>query len=438
MAAQVTRRRTRMDSVPALPYRNPRSEHGGDMGALNGIRIIDFARILAGPWATQLLADLGAEVIKIERPGQGDDTRSWGPPFLATPEGEPLSDAAYFCCTNRNKKSVAIDITDARGQELVKALTATADVVVENFKVGGLKKYGLDYAGLKAVKPDLIYCSITGFGQDGPRAEEAGYDLLMQGMGGLMSVTGKPDSEAGGGPVKVGVALVDVITGLYASNAILAALRHRDATGEGQYIDLALLDSLVAALANQSHGYLVSGKIPPRLGNAHPSIAPYEAFATADGHMILAVGNDDQFRRFAAAAGHPEWGSDPKYRTNKARVQHRGELIPMLGSLFRSKPSRYWIDLLSAQGIPCGPINTLDAVFADPQVKHREVARTLPHAAAGTVPTIANPIRLSATPAEYRMGPPVLGEHTSAVLRALLKLDDTSLAALSDAGAIQK
>jgi crotonobetainyl-CoA:carnitine CoA-transferase CaiB-like acyl-CoA transferase len=407
------------------------------MGALDGIRVIDFARILAGPWATQLLADLGAEVLKIERPGQGDDTRNWGPPFLGAQDGAPLSDAAYFCCTNRNKKSVAIDITTRRGQELVRKLVAQADVVVENFKVGGLAKYELDYTSLKTVKPDLIYCSITGFGQDGPRASEAGYDLLIQGMGGLMSITGTPDELPGGGPVKVGVALVDVITGLYASNAILAALRHRDACGQGQYIDLALLDTLIAALANQSHGYLVSGKVPPRLGNAHPSIAPYESFPTADGNLILAIGNDAQFQRFCAVAGIAECAQDPKFATNKARVQNRGELIALLSGIFRKKSSEAWISELSAERIPCGPINDLDAVFRDAQVKHRRVARRLPHSAAGEVPIVANPIRFSETPPEYRLGPPVLGEHTGEVLKTLISLDDEEISELARKKIIQ-
>ncbi|MEY4880292.1 MAG: hypothetical protein RJB62_1761, partial [Pseudomonadota bacterium] len=335
------------------------------MGALDGIRVIDFSRILAGPWATQMLADLGAEIIKIERPGSGDDTRSWGPPFLKTSQGETLSDAAYFGCTNRNKKSVAIDIATAEGQELVRRLVLEADVVVENFKVGGLAQYGLDYGRLKTLKPNLIYCSITGFGQEGPRAEEAGYDLLIQGMGGLMSVTGHPDGVQGGGPVKAGVALVDVITGLYASTAILAALRHRDASGEGQHIDLALLDCVIAALANQSHGYLTSGDVPPRMGNAHPSIVPYESFATSDGHLVLAVGNDSQFRKLCETMGAPRLANDSKFMTNKARVRHRDELIPQLSGMFREKTTREWVSLLSAKGVPCGPINTLDAVFDD-------------------------------------------------------------------------
>jgi crotonobetainyl-CoA:carnitine CoA-transferase CaiB-like acyl-CoA transferase len=400
------------------------------MGALDRIRVIDFSRILAGPWATQLLADFGAEIIKIERPGKGDDTRSWGPPFLETPDGLPLSDAAYFCCTNRNKKSVAIDITAPSGQEIVKKLVLQADVVVENFKLGGLAKYGLDYESLKSIKPDLIYCSITGFGQDGPRAKEAGYDLLIQGMGGLMSVTGKPDDVPGGGPVKVGVALVDVITGLYASNAILAALRHRNTSGVGQHIDLALLDSLIAALANQSQGYLVSGSVPPRLGNAHPSIAPYEVFLTSDGYLILAIGNDSQFRRLCTHFDIAHCADDPKFTTNKARVQNRSELKLLLQEIFSKKSAETWIAELSAQGIPCGPINNLDAVFTDAQVKHRDVARHLPHVTAGSVPTIANPIRFSETPTEYRLGPPVLGEHTREILSELASLDEEKIVKL--------
>ncbi len=401
------------------------------MGVLNGIRIIDFARILAGPWATQLLADLGAEVIKIERPGTGDDTRSWGPPFLKGEDGEQLSDAAYFACTNRNKKSVVLDINTSEGSEVARRLIEKSDIVIENFKVGGLAKYGLDYPSLKAIKPDLIYCSITGFGQDGPRAHEAGYDLLMQGMGGLMSVTGKPDSEPGGGPVKVGVALVDVITGLYASNAILAALRHRDATGEGQQIDLALLDCIIAALANQSHGYLQSGIVPPRLGNAHPSIAPYESFPTSDGHIMLAIGNDGQFQRFCKLAGIADVSADPRFVDNKSRVANRGILVPLMGEIIKLKTSMEWIDLLSANAVPCGPINTIDTVFEDPQVKHRQIALRLLHQGAGTVASVANPIHLSQTPVEYRMGPPILGEHTDEILKSVLGLSDSEIAALS-------
>jgi crotonobetainyl-CoA:carnitine CoA-transferase CaiB-like acyl-CoA transferase len=408
------------------------------MGALDGIRIVDFSRVLAGPWATQLLADLGADVIKVERPGHGDDTRGWGPPFLRTPDGSPTDHAAYFCCTNRNKRSVAIDFATPDGRQLIRDLVSRSDVFIENLKVGTLARYGLDYESLKSVKRDLIYCSITGFGQDGPRASEAGYDLLIQGMGGLMSVTGLPDGTPGGGPLKVGVALVDVITGLYASSAILAALRHRDRSGEGQRIDLALLDCLIAALANQSHGYLVSGKVPPRLGNAHPSIVPYESFPTADGHVLLAVGNDDQFRRFCAVAGLQAFAHDPKFETNAARVTNRAELVSAIAEALRRETSRAWVDKLAAVGVPCGPINALDAVFEDPQVCHRQIARTLPHAAVGCVASVANPIRTTAAGPEERMGPPVLAEHTASVLKSVLGLKDEEIADLISRNVVQQ
>jgi crotonobetainyl-CoA:carnitine CoA-transferase CaiB-like acyl-CoA transferase len=407
------------------------------MGALDGIRIIDFSRVLAGPWATQLLADLGADVIKVERPGQGDDTRSWGPPFLQTPDGKTTRHAAYFCCTNRNKKSIAVDFAAPEGQRLIRDLVSRSDVFIENLKVGTLERYGLDYASLKSSKRDLIYCSITGFGQDGPRAAEAGYDLLIQGMGGLMSVTGLPDESPGGGPLKVGVALVDVITGLYASSAILAALRHRDRTGEGQRIDIALLDCLIAALANQSHGYLVSGRVPKRLGNAHPSIVPYESFPTADGHVMLAVGNDDQFRRFCAASGLNALADDPRFATNTARVKNRSQLVSAITGAFRQAPSETWISRLASVGVPCGPINTLDAVFEDPQVRHRQIARTVPHVVAGRVASVANPIRMTATGPEDRMGPPVLAEHTESVLKSVLGLGDEAIAELVSKNIVQ-
>jgi crotonobetainyl-CoA:carnitine CoA-transferase CaiB-like acyl-CoA transferase len=407
------------------------------MGALDGIRVIDFSRILAGPWATQTLADLGAEIIKIEHPEGGDDTRKWGPPFLKAQDGTALSDAAYFAAANRNKKSVAIDIATAEGQDLARRLVREADVVVENFKVRGLAKYDLDYESLKGERPGLVYCSITGFGQDGPRAGEAGYDLLIQGMGGLMSVTGNPDGGAGGGPLKVGVALVDVITGLYAATAILAALRHRDATGKGQHIDLALLDTVIAAMANQSHAFLASGQTPPRLGNAHPSIVPYESFASSDGHFILAVGNDSQFRKLCTVIGLPELAEDARFSTNTARVSHRGELIPVLRALFRTRSTSDWVSLLTAEGVPCGPINTVAQVFEDPQVRHRGVARKVPHADAGDIASVANPIRMSESPVSYRLGPPVLGEHTAMVLKESLHLDDAALDRLKLQGVIR-
>ncbi|WP_417226014.1 CaiB/BaiF CoA transferase family protein [Amphritea sp.] len=383
-------------------------------GALSHIKVLDLSRILAGPWAGQLLADFGAEVIKVERPSCGDDTRSWGPPFLKDEEGHS-ADAAYFHAANRGKQSIAIDITTAEGQALIKRLAAEVDVVIENYKVGGLKKYGLDYDSLKSVNPALVYCSITGFGQDGPYAERAGYDFMIQAMGGLMSVTG----EADGQPMKVGVALVDVMTGLYACNAIQAALLHRRETGVGQYIDMALLDVQVATLANQAMNYLAGGQPPARLGNAHPNIVPYEAFPTADGHIILAVGNDAQFAKFCALAGAPELATNPAFETNSLRVENRADLTPLVAELMTHESSDWWLEHLSAQGVPCGPINTLDKVFADPQVQYRKLRVDLPHAVVGSVPSVANPVKFSHTPIEYNNAPPMLGEHTDAVLTGL-------------------
>jgi crotonobetainyl-CoA:carnitine CoA-transferase CaiB-like acyl-CoA transferase len=385
--------------------------------SLHGIKVLDLSRVLAGPWCGQLLADLGADVVKVERPGAGDDTRSWGPPWLQDASGEPTRDAAYYFCANRNKRSVTVDIATPDGRDLVRRLAMEADVVLENFKVGGLEQYGLDYASLKALKPGLVYCSITGFGQTGPYAQRAGYDFLIQGMGGLMSVTGRADGEEGAGPQKVGVALTDILTGLYASVGVLAALAHRDRTGEGQHIDLALLDVQVACLANQTANYLIGGKAPRRMGNAHPNIVPYQDFPTADGDMILAVGNDGQFARLCEVAGKPGWAADPRFATNPARVRHRAELIPLLRQATVMRTTREWIAALEPAGVPCGPINGLAEVFDDPQVIARGLRIDLPHAVAGTVPGVANPIRLSASPVAYDRGPPVLGEHTAEVLR---------------------
>ncbi len=397
-------------------------------GALKGIKVLDLSRVLAGPWAGQMLADLGADVIKVERPGAGDDTRAWGPPWLKDAEGRDTRDAAYFFCANRNKRSVAIDIATPDGQALVRRLAAEADVLLENFKVGGLRQYGLDYESLKSVNPRLIYCSITGFGQDGPYAQRPGYDFLIQGMGGLMSVTGPAEVSRepgvageplpeGQGPQKVGVALVDIMTGLYASIGVLAALQHRHATGEGQHIDLALLDVQVAALANQTANHLIGGLVPKRMGNAHPNIVPYQDFPTADGDMIVAVGNDAQFARLAESAGHAEWAGDDRFATNAARVANRAVLIPLLRQATVMRTTREWIERLEAAGVPCGPINRLDEVFADPQVVARGLRVDLPHPVAGTVPGVANPIRLSASPVAYRTAPPLLGQHTDEVLR---------------------
>jgi len=409
------------------------------MGALSHIKVLDLSRVLAGPWASQLLGDLGAEVIKIEKPGAngkgGDDTRGWGPPWLADGAGRATTDAAYFLCTNRNKRSLTVDITLPAGQQIVRELAAQADVVLENFKVGGLKAYGLDYASLAALNPKLVYCSITGFGQDGPYAARAGYDFLIQGMGGLMSVTGRAEGEEGAGPQKVGVALTDILTGLYAGNAILAALLHREKSGQGQHIDLALLDVQVACLANQAMNYLVSGSAPRRMGNSHPNIVPYQDFPTADGDMILAIGNDGQFARFCDIAGHAEWSADPRFASNAARVRHRAELIPLLRRTTVMKTTADWIALLENAAVPCGPINDLAGVFADPQVRHRGLQIEMPHPAGGTAPQVGNPIRFSITPIDYRRAPPLLGQDTEAILRELGRSDD-EIAALRAAAAV--
>ena len=405
-------------------------------GALSHLRVLDLSRILAGPWASQVLADLGAEVIKVERPDGGDDTRAWGPPYLKDEDGEPTSEAAYFLCANRNKKSITIDFTQAQGQALLRELVLKADILLENFKVGGLQQYGLDYASLHAINPRLIYCSITGFGQDGPYAGRAGYDFLIQGLGGLMSLTGRPDSEAGGGPMKAGVALTDILTGLYASTSILAALAHRERSGLGQHIDLALLDVQIACLANQNLNYLTTGQIPKRLGNTHPNIVPYQDFPTADGDMILAVGNDAQFARLCQAAGHPEWSADERFRTNAARVAHRTTLVPLLRQATIMRTTAEWIAALETVGVPCGPINDLAQVFADPQVVARGMQIALPHPSAGTVPLVASPIRLSATPVDYRLAPPLLGQHTREVLAAWLDKNPQEIEQLASAKVI--
>ncbi|GFM54863.1 CoA transferase [Pseudomonas cichorii] len=406
------------------------------MGALSHIRVLDLSRVLAGPWAGQILADLGADVIKVERPGNGDDTRSWGPPFLKDPAGENTSEAAYYLSANRNKQSVTIDFTLPEGQKLVRELAARSDIVIENFKVGGLAAYGLDYATLKAINPRLIYCSITGFGQSGPYARRAGYDFMIQGLGGLMSLTGRPEGEEGAGPVKVGVALTDILTGLYSTSAMLAALAHRDQSGIGQHIDMALLDVQVACLANQAMNYLTTGNAPRRLGNAHPNIVPYQDFPTADGDFILTVGNDSQFRKFAEVAGQAQWADDPRFRTNKLRVTHRAELIPLIRQVTVFKTTAQWVEALEAAGVPCGPINDLAQVFADPQVRARGLAIEMPHALGGSVAQVASPIRLSETPVEYRRAPPLLGEHTQEVLQSILGLKAEEVVALREAGVL--
>lgn len=401
-------------------------------GPLSHIRVLDLSRVLAGPWAGQLLADLGADVIKVERPGAGDDTRGWGPPYLKDADGNPTAEAAYYLSCNRGKRSVTVDMSRPEGQEIIRGLAAQSDVVLENFKVGGLKKYGLDYDSLRQVKSDIVYCSVTGFGQDGPYAKRAGYDFMIQAMGGLMSLTGEPD----GMPTKVGVAFADIFTGMYAAVAVLGALAHRDRSGEGQYIDMALLDVQVAVLANQAMNYLVSGQPPARMGNAHPNIVPYQAFATADGHMILAVGNDGQFARFCKLAGRPDLADNPAFATNAARVENRRDLVPMVAAIMAGRTTAEWLSALEAEGIPCGPINTLDQVFADPQVVHRGLKTTLPHPTAGQVDLVSCPIKYSATPAGADTAPPELGQHTDEVLRDVLGFDEARRRSLHAAGVI--
>lgn len=385
-------------------------------GPLSGVRVLDLSRVLAGPWATQTLADLGAEVIKIERPGVGDDTRHWGPPFTTKADGSK-GDAAYFMCANRGKKSVELDIASPEGAAAVRELAKTCDVVVENFKTGGLKKYGLDHASLAAMNPRLVYCSITGFGQDGPDAHRAGYDYMIQAMGGLMSITGQPDGAPGAEPMKVGVAVVDLFTGLYASNAILAALLHARATGEGQHIDIALFDVEAAMLANQATNFFVSGKAPTRMGNAHPNLAPYQPFPCTDGMVVIAVGNDGQFRALAQALGAPGLGDDPRFLTNALRIEHRAVLTAELSALTAGHTMHGLMAALESAGVPCGPVNTIDQVFAEPQAKHRglEVEQARPDLSA-PVRTVASPIRMSKTPVSYDRPPPGLGEHTDEVL----------------------
>nr|WP_256834089.1 CaiB/BaiF CoA-transferase family protein [Pseudomonas oleovorans] len=405
-------------------------------GALSHIRVLDLSRVLAGPWCGQILGDLGAEVIKVERPGSGDDTRHWGPPYIKDAEGNDSREAAYFQSANRNKQSLTLDFTQPEGQRLVRELVAQCDVLLENFKVGGLAAYGLDYESLQAINPRLIYCSITGFGQTGPYAKRAGYDFMIQGLGGLMSLTGRPEGEEGAGPMKVGVALTDILTGLYASVGVLAALNQREQSGIGQHIDVALLDVQVACLANQAMNYLTTGLSPKRLGNAHPNIVPYQDFPSADGNFILAVGNDGQFRKFCEVAGIANLADDPRFVTNKARVAHRAELIPLLRQATVFKTTAQWIELLEKAGVPCGPINDLQQVFADPQVKARGLRLDLPNALGSSTPQVASPLRLSVTPVAYRSAPPLLGQHTDSLLQRLLGMSETQIAELREAGVL--
>ena len=401
-------------------------------GPLTGVRVLELSRILAGPWAGQLLADFGAEVIKVERPGSGDDTRDWGPPWLSDDAGRQTEESAYFLAANRGKRSVAIDLVDPRGNQLVRELACKSDVLIENFRVGGLARYGLDWASLRKHHPGLVYCSITGFGQDGPRARQAGYDAAIQAMGGLMSITGEP----AGGPQKTGVAVADLMAGMYAASAIQAALIHCRATGEGQHIDLSLLDTQVAWLANQAANYLIGGQVPGRQGTAHPNIVPYQAFACADGHLMLAVGNDVQFARFAALAGQPQWASDQRFARNRDRVRHRGELIAKIEQVMVGRTVAEWLKELADAGVPAAPINDLAAVFADPQVQSREMVQRQDHALRSDMPFVANPVRFSSSPVSYRCAPPLLGADTREVLSENLGLDEPTIGGLVRDGVI--
>ncbi len=394
--------------------------------ALKGIKVVDLSRILAGPWASQMLADMGAEVFKIERPGKGDDTRHWGPPFIKTAQNEEPAQAAYYHSANRNKKSIAIDITQPQGQQVIKDMIVKADVLIENYKVGGLEKYGLSYQQVKSLNPKLVYCSITGFGQHGPYAHKAGYDAMIQGEGGLMSLTGASDGE----PMKVGVAVVDVMTGLYSANAILAALLAKAHTGKGQHIDIALLDVQVATLANQGMNYLATGESPQRLGNGHPNIVPYQTFATNDGSLILAIGNDKQFEKFCQAAQCPELANNAMFKSNQKRVENRCKLIPILALILAKQSTDYWVTTLEAIAVPCGPVNNLEQVFNHPQIQYRKMVKRLPDKDGTLINTVASPINLSDTPLQYKHAAPNIGEHSQQILKQFLTYDDEKIMAL--------
>ena len=408
------------------------------MNSLDGIRVLDLSRVLAGPWCTQTLADLGADVIKIERPGSGDDTRTWGPPFLVGDDGQESHEAAYYLGTNRNKRSVTCDIAKPEGQALIRELVRHCDVFIENFKVGDMARYGLDYKTLSALNPRLVYCSLTGFGQTGPYAERAGYDYAIQGMGGLMSVTGERDDLPGGGPQKVGVAVADLFTGMYATVGILAALRHAERSGEGQYLDMALLDAQTAMLANLGANYLVSGKVPGRMGNAHQNIVPYQVFEVApkaDGsadHIILAVGNDSQYAKFCDVAGRPDLASEPRYVRNQDRVRYRAELVPVLAEIMKTRTKADWLAALEAAKVPCGAINNLAEVFNDPHILERGMVTHWEHPLRGDLPLVSSPLKLEKTPVRTDLPPPLLGQHTEEVLREVLKCDQDRMQTLRD------
>ena len=405
-------------------------------GPLEGVRVLDLTRVLAGPWAAQNLADLGAEVIKLERPKKGDDSRAFGPPWLKDAQGRDTSESAYFACANRGKKSLTLDLAHPRGQAIARELAAKCDVLLENFKFGDLDRYGLGYSQLREVNPGLIYCSVTGFGHTGPWRERPGYDFMIQGMGGLMSVTGERDDRPGGGPQKAGIPIADLITGMYASIAVCAALAHRANTGVGQHLDLALFDSLVAVLANQGGNYLATGKPPGRLGNDHPNIAPYQVFRTADGSLILACGNDNLFRKFCEVAGCLALADDSRFASNGKRVENRVELTRLLNEVFLKRPTKEWIARLEAAGVPCGPINDLSQVFSEPQALARELRMELPHPSAGKVSLVRSPMRFSETPVEHGVPPPTLGQHTDEVLRDVLKKDASDIARLRSEGIV--
>jgi formyl-CoA transferase len=406
------------------------------MGALSHIRVLDLSRVLAGPWCTQNLADLGADVIKVEKPGEGDDTRHWGPPFARDQSGKDTAESAYFISINRNKRSITVDISKPEGQEIIRQLAKESDVVIENYKVGQLAKYELDYESLIKVKPDLIYCSITGFGQFGPYSKRPGYDFIVQGMGGFMSVTGEADDFPGASPQKAGVAIADIFTGMYATTSILAAIAHKNHTGEGQYIDLALLDTQIAVMANVASAYLCSDEIPKRWGNASPTIVPYQTLPTSDGWMIVAAGNNGQFRHFVTAGNEAHLADNPLYSENPMRVKHREQLVPLLEEMTRKKTKAQWIALLEKANVPCGPINNFQEVFENEQVKARDIQINVPHPTAGSMKLVASPMRLSKTPVEVRMAPPTLGQHTDEILRERLGLNAQDINSLRENGSI--
>ncbi len=401
-------------------------------GPLSHLRVLDLSRILAAPWAAQNLADMGADVIKVERPGAGDDTRSWGPPFLQDSEGRRTDNTGYFLAANRGKRSITIDLAKPEGQALVRQLAARSDIVLENYKAGTLQRYGLDYDSLRQVKPDIIYCSVTGFGQDGPRRDQAAYDFAIQAMGGLMSITGERDDRPGGGPQKVGVPLTDIMTGMYATVAVLAAVAKREKTGEGDYIDLAMLDVQAAVLANQAMNFLIGGVTPKRNGNRHPNIQPQDVYPCADGHLVLAVGNDTQFAKVCEVVGRPEWAADARFASNAQRVAHIDVLNALLAERFRDRGREELTQALGAAGVPCGPLNTIPQVFEDAQIRHRGLLQRLPHPLAGEVPQVVSPLRFRQAPLDYTRAPPLLGQHTEEVLREI-GLDTAAIAALQQA-----